>query len=257
MELLNGPVPLYFQIAHILRKRIEDGVYGVDSRLPSEVNIAKEFAVSRMTVREAIGILKKEGIIYTKQGTGNFVNSRGTTNNKYGRITGSIEDLLSYAMETESKIIRTSVVEPSVDVQEALKLAESERVVEIVANRYAEGKLICASFINIPSSFATSLLVVPVMKKPMFRLIEETFNVSIVDVEQRISAILANKDITSLLCVKEKAPVLAMRRTYYLADGKPVEFVKAFYRADKFEYAIRLSRTWAEPRLNRIWAESS
>jgi len=85
-----------------------------------------------------------------------------------------------------------------------------------------------------------------VTTKPVFRLIEENCNISIMDVEQRITAIMPEENIGSLLALAKGDPVLAIRRTYFLADEKPVEFVKAYHKADTFEYAIRLKRKWNE-----------
>lgn len=64
-ELLPlSPVPLYTQLKELLRERILDGTYPPHSRMPSESELGKAFDVSRITVRQALGDLQKEGLIF-------------------------------------------------------------------------------------------------------------------------------------------------------------------------------------------------
>ncbi len=68
-----SPVPLYSQLKELLRGRILDGVYPPLSRMPSENELGKAFDVSRITVRQALGDLQKEGLIFKIHGKGTFV----------------------------------------------------------------------------------------------------------------------------------------------------------------------------------------
>ena len=70
---LEGPEPLYEQIAAVLAARIEDGTYLPRRRIPSEADICTEFGVSRPTARAAIGLLVERGLVVTVRGKGSFV----------------------------------------------------------------------------------------------------------------------------------------------------------------------------------------
>ena len=70
---LEGPEPLYEQIAAVLAARIEDGTYPPRRRIPSEADICTEFRVSRPTARAAIGLLVERGLVVTVRGKGSFV----------------------------------------------------------------------------------------------------------------------------------------------------------------------------------------
>lgn len=70
---LEGPEPLYRQLAAVLRERITDGTYPANRRIPSEAQLATEFGVHRSTVRQALDILREEGRIVGVQGRGTFV----------------------------------------------------------------------------------------------------------------------------------------------------------------------------------------
>jgi GntR family transcriptional regulator, transcriptional repressor for pyruvate dehydrogenase complex len=72
----NNPADLPAQIATAIRDAIVSGVLIVDARLPSEAELAEQFAVSRPTVREALKRLAAQSLIRTQRGAsgGAFVN---------------------------------------------------------------------------------------------------------------------------------------------------------------------------------------
>ena len=70
---LDGPEPLYEQIATVLAARIADGTYPPRRRIPSEAAIVDEFNVSRPTARAAVQLLVQRGLVHTVRGKGSFV----------------------------------------------------------------------------------------------------------------------------------------------------------------------------------------
>lgn len=70
------PRRLYERIARKLAKSIEDGVYEVGQRLPSERELAQSFQVSRPTVREAIIAIELDGLVEVRLGSGVYVTNR-------------------------------------------------------------------------------------------------------------------------------------------------------------------------------------
>jgi GntR family transcriptional regulator len=68
-----NPVPLYTQLADILREMITSGELQPRSPLPSESYLQQEQGIARGTVRTAIGILRDEGLVVTISGRGTFV----------------------------------------------------------------------------------------------------------------------------------------------------------------------------------------
>jgi len=73
---LERPKPVAEQVNQILRERIRDKSYSPGDRLPSESDFAREFAVSRATIRTVLARLEVEGLIIRKQGDGTYVNQR-------------------------------------------------------------------------------------------------------------------------------------------------------------------------------------
>jgi len=70
----DSPMPIYYQIASALRRRIADGEWRKGNQLPTEPALAKAFGVSRMTIRQALVELEEDNVIVRRQGAGTFVN---------------------------------------------------------------------------------------------------------------------------------------------------------------------------------------
>ncbi len=70
----DSPLPVYYQIASALRRRIADGEWRHGNQLPPEPELAKAFGVSRMTIRQALVELESDNVIVRRRGAGTFIN---------------------------------------------------------------------------------------------------------------------------------------------------------------------------------------
>ena len=86
-------VPLYHQIQHLLRHRIHSGMYPPGTQIPSEHELSRELAVSRVTLREALRELVRENLLVKVQGKGTFVSSNPPKRLAPVRYTGFLEEL--------------------------------------------------------------------------------------------------------------------------------------------------------------------
>src|SRR5215472_10882620 len=72
-KLKEGSAPLYAQIAGLMRRRIRSGEWPPGMTLPTLDELTKQFGVARVTVRQAMGVLAADGLIWRRQGKGTFV----------------------------------------------------------------------------------------------------------------------------------------------------------------------------------------
>jgi GntR family transcriptional regulator len=61
-------VPLYIQVAAELRRRIESGHWASGQKISTIEDLQKEFGVARVTVRQAVELLEKDGLVRSKDG---------------------------------------------------------------------------------------------------------------------------------------------------------------------------------------------
>ncbi|GLW98005.1 GntR family transcriptional regulator [Microtetraspora sp. NBRC 16547] len=74
----EGPIPVYKQIAEIIRDRIDHGDLTPGDAVPSEAELEAEYGIARMTARRVARELREQGLVYTVQGEGTFVGQPGT-----------------------------------------------------------------------------------------------------------------------------------------------------------------------------------
>lgn len=68
--------PMYIKIHNQIKRDVENHIYKVGDRIPAERQLAVEFGVSRMTLRQAIKTLEEEGILERRLGSGTYVASQ-------------------------------------------------------------------------------------------------------------------------------------------------------------------------------------
>lgn len=134
-------VPLYFQLAHILRNRILQRDMPAGAELPSERDLMKEFSLSRNTVRQALGQLENEGLIVRTHGSGTRI---AALSNSYPYFLNTFfenRDLLikaGYVPEVDTLSIQ--LISPSDTVRKALALDVKTKVVQKELLFYADGR---------------------------------------------------------------------------------------------------------------------
>ncbi|WP_420123442.1 GntR family transcriptional regulator, partial [Nakamurella sp.] len=105
----SGSTPLYVQLADVLRKQIERGVWQPDQKIPSENELNRMYGISRMTARQVLAQLVNEELLFRVQGKGTFVAHRkiGTRSPTY---MGLREQLERMGYETSTRVLSGEVV---------------------------------------------------------------------------------------------------------------------------------------------------
>ncbi|EDX87312.1 phosphonates metabolism transcriptional regulator PhnF [Synechococcus sp. PCC 7335] len=117
--MIHSAAPLYVQIAQQLRNNIQAGVYKVGDRLPPESQLSQQFSVNRNTIRQAISLLKQEGLLRSQRGSGTFV--AAPIRYAIGQRVRYNEALKAQGHSAAFTLIRA--VEVSADVSVAKKLS--------------------------------------------------------------------------------------------------------------------------------------
>ena len=110
MVLDQGPTPLYYQLKNILKSKILSNKPKANRRLPSETELCMEYNVSRVTVRQALSELMKDGLIYRDRGKGTFVTDGAGL--RHLSLRGTIENLIASGEGSRMKILDSSKTAP-------------------------------------------------------------------------------------------------------------------------------------------------
>ena len=99
----NRIVPLYHQIEHLIRHRVAKNQYPPGSQIASEHELCRELKVSRITVREALRELVREGLLVKVQGKGTFVSPDAAAPLPPIKYTGALEDVYERVLRLERR----------------------------------------------------------------------------------------------------------------------------------------------------------
>lgn len=103
-------IPLYVQVASVLRQRIESGHWQPGDKLSTLEQLEKEFEVARVTVRQAVKILREEGRLYCRQGRGTFVADQKSDRHWF-ELASNWEGLLNLIKDNVPK--RITLIDPT------------------------------------------------------------------------------------------------------------------------------------------------
>ncbi len=228
-------LPLYQQLQRGIREAIEKRILGPDDALPSERQLAEDLGISRITVRKAIDGLAAEGLLVSRQGSGNFVCTRIDKN--FAKLTSFSEDMRARGRHPRSVWLKRS--EGTVTPEESLKLALSPGtlVYRFHRLRFADDEPMAIEFATID---ATTLPSLEAVDASLYDALEAAGNRP-VRALQRLHALLLNAEQAKLLKAKPADAGLLVERLGYLRDGRAVEFSQSIYRGDTYDFVAELS----------------
>jgi GntR family transcriptional regulator len=245
MKLAQTPIPLYYQLETVLRKKIFSGYLKAGDFLPSEEELSREYGISRITVRQALANLERDGLVLRRRGKGTSVQQRPAGFEPL-RFSGFIEDLIDIGVRTETRVLDFSKSVASKEVAGFLGLPLPAEVIRIERLRMVEGD---------PFAFIVEFLPVPLGEriepddltvKPLLSILEDGLKVRPAEADQSIAADSADTRVAGLLNIKVGDPVLKVERTHFDSAHKPIFHASILYRADKYHITVHLERRYSE-----------
>jgi GntR family transcriptional regulator len=234
----TSAVPIYFQLQRAIAGLIESGLLKPGDSLPSENELARQYSISTMTVRQAMGELVSGGYVHRERGRGTFISTR-RMGHSLDRMVGFSEDMQSRQLNPSSVMLLLETAPPPPDVIARIDLPPETSLLRLKRVRFANG-----DSVGIHDSY---LYQVPVTlddlrhTKSLYALLQQR-GVSLTEAEDAIDAVSASPDEAALLHINPGDPMLRTTRFSWDQQGSFVEYVVALYRADLYQYRIRLRR---------------
>lgn len=222
-------MPRYVQLAGVMRTRIARGVWPRQHRLPSLESLMAEFGVARVTVRQAMDLLAREGLVSPQQGRGTFV----TGEPERARIINVVTRLDELARVYEDTQPRIVIIEESVTLGPQ-SLAEGEPAPSYAYMRRVhlrDGRPYCVIDIHLderifrraPDKFRT---------RTVIPLLTSMKGVDIHTAHQVLTIGTADVDVAAHLGIGVNAPVAQVRRVFKDTRGCVIYLADVVYRGD-------------------------
>jgi GntR family transcriptional regulator len=235
------PQPLYRQLKELLRAAILDGTFATNEKLPSESELGLRYSVSRITVRQAIGDLHKEGLVFRIQGKGTYV-SKPRATEPLSSLQGFSEAMRQLGYETHSKLLSVLTLNAESSVANALAIAERSPVTEIRRVRYLNREPISLDISYFRPDLGERLNAEDIASRDIFPILENECGLALGHADLSIEATLADENSGPPLGLASGAPVMRIERLTYSEKDLPIEYEHLYYRGDAFRYHVRVDR---------------
>jgi GntR family transcriptional regulator, N-acetylglucosamine utilization regulator len=239
------PAPLYHQLQCLLKAEIESGKWPPDGQLPTELELAKRFGISKITVRQALQALAGLGYIRRQQGRGTFVVWRKFDEGPR-ELTGFTEEMKRHHLTAGSRMLGQAVVEANTGVAAALRLAPRELVFVLRRLRLANGEPMGIQTAHIPAALAPGLWKTGVEKTSLYAILQGRYGLYPARAREAYFAASAGREEAELLGIAAGAPVFAVERVTMLPNEKPFEFVQSVMRGDRYNIVLDLVKDSGE-----------
>lgn len=234
----NSPVPIYRQLGEQLERLVANGTWQPRELFPSDHLLAETFQISVMTVRQAIAELVKKGLVYRERGRGTFVSPR-PLHHHLQRLEGFTEDMQARGLTATSQIVSFECVPTGDRLSGLLMLDRDTPLLHIKRVRLAAGRKVAVhdAYLTYTDIVRDELEAVG----SLYTLLERK-GVRMVEADETLEAIVADKELAELLDIKRGAPLLKASRLSWDCSSTLIEYVQAIYRADFYRYTVRLQR---------------
>ena len=237
----DAATPRYKTIYSALMKQIKEGLYPVGTLLPPEIELCRQFDVSRHTVREAVRMLTEGGIVSRRAGVGTRVETTKATT-RYTQQISQLSDLFQYIKHAVLQVKLVQMQRVGAQYAELLECKASDQWLRIIAVKLLEGQRAPVAYSDVfvhPDYSAVSSDVGKV-KLPLSLLIEQKFSRRIIEVKQEFSATAISGETASALKLKPGTPGLVITRKYYGENETLMLVTITTFPHKKMKYSMSL-----------------
>lgn len=228
--------PLYVQLMEELETSIRNGVYKPGDKIVTEAEMAKEYGVSLITVRKAVGSLMEKGLVVRKQGKGTFV-----TKPKYSRNMKKLQSFTEMCeqmgVKPGAQVLENRLIMADKKVADRLGIEPGSNVVYISRLRLADGEPVQVEKSYFPLKYAF-LLEEDLNNGSMFECLKEKAGAKVASSEKMIELCRATAEEAALMDVKKGDYLLFVKSTAYDENGEPMYAGIQLINGDRFSLYV-------------------
>ena len=230
----KSPIPAYYQLAEEIRNKIETSMWMPGYCIPSERNLAEEYNLSRMTVRQALGELVQKGLLVREKGRGTFVCEKSI---KQRNIMSFTEMMESLGISFTTEITGFDILE---DWEDMLLPFEEEKIYRIKRLRIVKDTVIGEEIIYLPYGLLPDLRRED-LETSFYQYLDKKA-LSVYEAEASVQAVLMDESYYEIFRVRKHLPLIQVTSKNYSDKGELLFVEKCVYRSDKYMFQVNITR---------------
>ena len=221
----KGAIPLYLQVKEIVKKEIEEKKFQYGELIPSELELEKLYQVSRITIRQAISELEKEGYVKRARGKGTSVTFSEKIDESLSAIRSFTKEMEDRGLVPGTSFVEIKKIKATEDIADHLDIDVDSDVFRLYRIRTGDEEpvVIFETYLNGDYNFPLDS---EKYQGSMYAVFEEIGLKTPVHVEENFQAMLAEKWMADALKVKVGSPIFKRVRIAYNNENKAIEYLK-------------------------------
>lgn len=238
----NKSIPLYEQLKDIIEHKINMNEYKPNEQIPSERELGEQYDVSRITVRQAIALAEKEGLVSKVHGVGTFV-ARPKIKQELNTVADFQSTVAQLGLIASTRSIGSEVITSDFKLAKLLNINVMDKVLHLQLLGCGDESPIV--YYNTFFPFIIGEMVKEAAEKNINKnipfstldLYKELGDYEPTHVEQTFEALVSDEKTSEMLEVKLNFPLLRVTSIVY-QENTPLEYKEAYYRGDKYRFFI-------------------
>ena len=229
---------VYLEIRNDILEKIHSGYYPVGETIPAETELAKQYNVSRPTIRQAIQTLVDQGILEKRRKRGTIVCPGKIDQEFTQRIDSFDAQIHQKGHSSQTKVLAFQKEEASDEIKEILRCDE---VLKLVRLRYID---------HMPNVFVTTYMPYPLFAHFLnLDFSKESFydqcarcNHPIASITRHLEVVSADETLADLLQINQQDPLFYFHSYGTDPQGIPIEYSISKYRGDTNSFTFTLKK---------------
>ena len=234
----NLPIALYQQLVREFTAKIRNNDWPVGCMLPGEMQLCQEYNVSRSTVRQAMDVLVRNGLVTRKQGRGTFVSMPKLEQNLVKFYSFS-EEIKRMGYTPSSSIVSFRKLPADADMAARLSIEPNTEIFALRRLRLADGKPFALETSYIPAALYPFMTEEMIREKGLYQTMRQNSSFQPDTAVETFQAILISKADAKLLNVSCPAAGLNVTRVTS-SGGVIVEICESIVLGDRYQYTVAL-----------------
>lgn len=230
----QSPIPLYHQLADILTAQIRSGEYAPGDVIPSETGMAKTYGIGRPTVRQAMDILVRKGLVQRKRGAGTFVKEPGPKVDLFS-LAGTSQAFTMKGIDTRIKICDAISIRQI--HQEPDNPFNRSRAFYFSRITLVDDDPVLLEDIYLDSELFSGLDTVDLDNKSLSQVVSDQYYLKPETGRQTFKVCGLDPKKAALLDIKENDAVLQVQRTLDFPNAKEAVYSRLYCRTDRFVFS--------------------
>ena len=239
----ESPIPVYYQIAVDMRRRIQMQEWHINQQLPSEPDLASMYRVTRVTMRQALSELEKDGLLKRQRGSGTFVNEQPKPLiYDLGLPVSFSKRIIEMGYKPEAQILDAQVFpDPFPDIANQLRLHSNEPVAYLKRLLTADRLPVAIDRSWFSDKLCPGITTTPLIQHSISQTLSSRYKLIPIRSETIFESTRASIRDAKILDSHPESPLILLTTVTFLKNGTPVEYSTTSWLGERVRFHLKFN----------------